>query len=132
MSMTDPIAAMLTRIRNSCHAKHPKVDVTYSKLKERIIQVLVDENYISNYKIVEHMAKKNLRIYLRYTADDKSVLSGIERVSRPGLRKYVGVDKIPRVFGGLGIAIMSTPRGVMTNKKARLNKVGGEILCKIW
>lgn len=132
MSMTDPIAAMLTRIRNGSHAKHAKVDVPYSKVKEQVVRVLAEENFVNNYKVIEHADKKVIRVYLRYTDNDESVITGIERMSRPGLRRYVSVDDIPRILGGLGIAIMSTSKGVMTNKKARLNNVGGEVLCKVW
>ncbi|OQY29064.1 MAG: 30S ribosomal protein S8 [Candidatus Cloacimonetes bacterium 4572_55] len=132
MSMTDPIASMLTKIRNACRAKHSVVDIPYSKLKENIAEVLSYENFITDFKAVEHANMKSIRIYLRYTDEHMSVIQGIHRVSRPGLRKYVPVSEIPRILGGLGIAIMSTPKGVMTNKKARLNHVGGEILCKVW
>lgn len=132
MSMTDPIASMLTQIRNACHAGHMKVDVPYSNVKENITRVLRDENYISNYKIIEYAGKKVIRIYLRYTDTEESVITGIVRVSRPGLRVYVGVNDIPRILGGLGIAVMSTSKGVMTNKKAKLAKVGGEVLCNVW
>ncbi len=132
MAMTDPVASMLTKIRNACRAKHAKVDIPHSQVKERIVEVLLKENYVANSKIIEHGNKKTIRVYLRYLEDDCSVISGVERISRPGLRKYVTVQEIPRVLGGLGIAIISTPKGVMTDKKARLNKVGGEVLCSVW
>ena len=132
MSMTDPIGSMLTTIRNASHAKHSKVDIPYSKIKEQVVKVLRDENYVKNYKVIEYVGKQVIRVYLRYTDDDKCVITGLKRISKPGLRVYVGLKEIPRVLGGLGIAILSTPKGVMTNKKAKLAQVGGELICEVW
>ncbi len=129
---SDPIADMLTRVRNALAARHPKVDVPASKLKTEIARILKEEGYITNYKVAEEGAKKTIKIYLKYGADSKPVISEIERVSRPGCRVYVGQQNIPRVLGGLGINILTTPRGVMTGRAAHREKVGGEILCRIW
>lgn len=130
--VSDPIADMLTRIRNAIKARFPKVDVPASKLKTEIARILKDEGYILNYKIVDDGNHKAIRVYLKYTAANASVISNIERVSRPGCRVYVGSDEIPKVLGGLGINIMTTPRGVMTGKAARKEGVGGEVLCRIF
>lgn len=132
MSVSDPIADMLTVIRNGCRAKHKRVEVPASRLKSEILKVLLKEKFISNYKYIEDGKQGKLRIYLKYTPDEKSVISGIERVSTPGLRRYVNAKNVPRVQGGLGIAIISTSRGVMTDKEARKLGVGGEVICKIW
>jgi small subunit ribosomal protein S8 len=129
---SDPIADMLTRVRNALAARHPKVDVPASKLKTEIARILKEEGYITNYKVAEEGAKKTIKIYLKYGSDSKPVISEIERVSRPGCRVYVGQQNIPRVLGGLGINILTTPRGVMTGRAAHREKVGGEILCRIW
>ena len=129
---SDPIADMLTRVRNALAARHPKVDVPASKLKTEIARILKEEGYIINYKVAEEGAKKTIKIYLKYGADSRPVISEIERVSRPGCRVYVGQQNIPRVLGGLGINILTTPRGVMTGRTAHREKVGGEILCRIW
>ena len=129
---SDPIADMLTRVRNALAARHPKVDVPASKLKTEIARILKEEGYITNYKVAEEGAKKNIKIYLKYGNDSKPVISEIERVSRPGCRVYVGQQDIPRVLGGLGINILTTPRGVMTGRTAHREHVGGEILCRIW
>jgi small subunit ribosomal protein S8 len=130
--ITDPIADMLTRIRNAIRAKHPKVDVPASKLKTEIARILKDEGYIQNYKIVDEGNHKAIRVYLKYTAASAAVISRLERVSRPGCRVYVGSGQIPKVLGGLGINILTTPRGVMTGKTARKEGVGGEVLCQVW
>ena len=130
--VSDPIADMLTRIRNAIKARFPKVDVPASKLKTEIARILKDEGYILNYKIVDDGPHKAIRVYLKYTAANAPVISNIERVSRPGCRVYVGSDEIPKVLGGLGINIMTTPRGVMTGKAARKEGVGGEVLCRIF
>jgi small subunit ribosomal protein S8 len=132
MSTSDPIADMLTRIRNAAAARHPKVDVPASKLKMEIARVLKDEGFIMNFKPAEEGAKKSIRIYLKYTPGNVPVISRIERVSRPGCRVYVGSKEVPRVLGGLGINILTTPRGVMTGAAARKENVGGEVLCQIW
>jgi small subunit ribosomal protein S8 len=129
---SDPIADMLTRVRNALAARHPKVDVPASKLKTEIARILKEEGYITNYKVAEEGAKKTIKIYLKYGSDSRPVISEIERVSRPGCRVYVGQQNIPRVLGGLGINILTTPRGVMTGRAAHREKVGGEILCRIW
>ena len=132
MSVSDPIADMLTVIRNGCHARQKRVEVPASRLKSEILKVLLKEKFISNYKYIEDGKQGRLRIYLKYTEDEQPVISGIERVSTPGLRRYVSAKRIPRVQGGLGIAILSTSRGVMTDKEARKLRVGGEVICKIW
>jgi small subunit ribosomal protein S8 len=129
---SDPIADMLTRVRNALAARHPKVDVPASKLKTEIARILKEEGYISNYKVAEEGPKKTIKIYLKYGSDSLPVISEIERVSRPGCRVYVGQQDIPRVLGGLGINILTTPRGVMTGRAAHREHVGGEILCRIW
>lgn len=132
MTTSDPIADMLTRIRNAITARHPKVDVPASKLKMDIARILKEEGYITNYKLVEEGIKKAIRVYLKYTPGNVSVISEIQRVSRPGCRVYVGSKEIPPVLGGLGINILTTPRGVMTGSSARKEGVGGEVLCRIW
>ena len=129
---TDPIADMLTRIRNALMARHPKVDVPASRLKMDIARVLKNEGYVLNFKAAEEGPTRLIRIYLKYTPGNVPVISRIERVSRPGCRVYVGSRSVPRVLGGLGINILTTPRGVMTGKTARQAGVGGEILCQLW
>jgi small subunit ribosomal protein S8 len=129
MTTSDPIADMLTRIRNALAARHAKVDVPASRLKVDIAKILKDEGYIANYKLTEDGA---IRIYLKYTPGNVPVISRIERVSRPGCRVYVGSKNVPRVLGGLGINILTTPRGVMTGLAARKEGVGGEVLCHVW
>ena len=132
MNMTDPVADMITRIRNGVRAKLPKVDIPNSKLKVEIARILKDEGYISNYKVVEDPKQGLLRVYLKYGAGMERVITDVQRVSRPGCRIYCGKDQIPRVYGGLGINIISTSRGVMTGKAAAREGVGGEILCNVW
>ena len=132
MTTSDPIADMLTRIRNAIAARHPKVDVPASRLKTDIAQILKEEGYIVNFKLVEEGVRKAIRIYLKYTPGNMPVISRIERVSRPGCRVYSGSKEIPRVLGGLGISIVTTPRGVMTGAAARQTGVGGEVLCHVW
>ena len=132
MTTSDPIADMLTRIRNGLAAKHAKVDVPASRLKAEIAKILKDEGYIANYKLTEDGAKKSIRIYLKYTPGNEPAISRIERISRPGCRVFVGSRSVPRVLGGLGINILTTPRGVMTGSAARKENVGGEILCHVW
>jgi len=129
---SDPIADMLTRLRNAVTARHPKVDVPASRLKAEIARILKEEGYISNFKVAEEGVKKVIKIYLKYSATNAPVITRIERVSRPGCRVYVGRDDIPRVQGGLGINILTTPRGVMTGRTAHMEGVGGELLCQIW
>ena len=130
--VSDPIADMLTRIRNGIKAKFPKVDVPASKLKTEIARILKDEGYILNYKIVDEGNHKAIRIYLKYTSGNSSVISTLERVSRPGCRVYVGSTEIPKVLGGLGINILTTPKGLMTGKAARKEGIGGEVLCRVY
>jgi small subunit ribosomal protein S8 len=132
MSMTDPIADMLNRIRNAGLARHKRADVPASKLKLEIARILLKERFISNYKFVEEGAQGTIRVYLKYTPDEEPVINGLERISKPGLRRYVGVEEIPRVFGGMGVSILSTSRGVMSGREAKKVGVGGEILCSIW
>ncbi|MCE2447625.1 MAG: 30S ribosomal protein S8 [Candidatus Latescibacteria bacterium] len=132
MSMTDPIADMLTRIRNASSAKHPRVDVPASRLKREVARVLAESRFIDNFAFIEDSKQGILRLYLRYDQNDNSIIRGIERVSKPGLRQYAGKADVPRVLRGLGIAIVSTSKGVMTDKQARMNGVGGEILCSVW
>ena len=129
---SDPIADMLTRVRNAITARHPKVDVPASKLKAEIARILKEEGYIANFKVAEEGVKRVIKIYLKYGPNNSPVITKIERVSRPGCRGYVGQDDIPRVQGGLGINILTTPRGVMTGKHARKEGIGGELLCQIW
>jgi small subunit ribosomal protein S8 len=130
--MTDPIADMLTRIRNGVHAKHDAVAMPSSKIKVAIADVLKEEGFIRDYRIDAEGSRNILKLDLSYTGRKDSVLTGIKRVSKPGLRVYVQKREIPRVFGGLGIAIISTPAGVMTGQRARQSGFGGEILCYVW
>ena len=133
MAMNDPIADMLTRIRNANTAKHDTVDVPSSKMKLAIANILLDEGYIKKLDVVEDGAFKNLHITLKYGADrNDKVITGLKRISKPGLRVYAGKDELPRVLGGLGIAIISTNQGVVTDKKARELQVGGEVLAFVW
>ena len=132
MQITDPVADMLTRIRNANTAKHESVDVPASNLKKAIAQILLDEGYIKSFEIVEDGTQGIIRIQLKYLAGKEKVISGLRRVSKPGLRVYAGADELPRVLKGLGIAIISTSKGVMTDKKARTNHVGGEVLAFVW
>ena len=132
MHITDPIADMLTRIRNANNAKHDTVDIPASNMKKAIAQILVDEGYIKAFQIVEDGTQGIIRITLKYNAGKEKVISGLRRVSKPGLRVYVGADELPQVLRGLGIAIVSTSKGVMTDKAARAAHVGGEVLAFIW
>jgi len=132
MSMTDPIADMLTRIRNACKAKHRRVDVPASNLKREIARVLAETRFIDNFALMEDPKQGVLRLYLRYDGENRSLIRGLERLSRPGLRHYAPRSGIPRVLRGLGIAIVSTSHGVMTDREARKAGVGGEVLCKVW
>jgi small subunit ribosomal protein S8 len=132
MSMTDPIADMLTRIRNANNAGHEKVDVPASKLKVNIAVILKKEKFIKSYKFIEDRKQGILRIYLKYGPKRERVLTDLKRISKPGLRVYVDKDKIPKVLGGLGIAIISTSKGVMTDKACRQLGIGGEVLCYVW
>ena len=132
MHITDPVADMLTRIRNANNAKHETVDVPASNMKKSIAQILLDEGYIKSFQIVEDGTQGIIRITLKYNAGKEKVISGLRRVSKPGLRVYVGADELPQVLRGLGIAIVSTSKGVMTDKKARENHIGGEVLAFVW
>lgn len=132
MSVTDPIADMLTRIRNGVHAKHDSVTMPSSKVKVAIAQVLKEEGFIRDFEVEQDGSRPLLKVQLSYTGRKDPVLSGIKRVSKPGLRVYVQKREIPRVFGGLGVAILSTPEGVMTGQSARQRNVGGEVLCYVW
>ena len=130
---TDPIADMLTRIRNASRAKHPRVDVPSSKLKVELARILKDEGYLNNFKVVdENKVKRTLRIALRYTSDKRSVITDLKRISRPGSRRYTGSTEIRAVVGGMGINILTTPKGLMTGRSARKARVGGELLCEVW
>lgn len=131
MHITDPIADMLTRIRNANTAKHPTVDVPASNMKKAIAQILLDEGYIKNFQLIDDGTQGVIRITLKYNGSEK-VISGLRRVSKPGLRVYAGADELPRVLRGLGIAIISTSKGVMTDKAARAAHVGGEVLAFVW
>lgn len=130
--MTDPIADMLTRIRNGSKAKLEKVDIPSSKLKLEIAKILKDEGYIKNLKMVKDRRQGVIRVYLKYSDDEVPVIQGIKRVSRPGCRIYAGNDAIPKVLAGLGVAILSTPKGIQTGKQAKKDNVGGEVLCHVW
>ena len=132
MQITDPIADMLTRIRNAGAARHATVDVPASKVKKAIAQILLDEGYIRSFDIVDEGVQGVIRITLKYTASREKAISGLRRVSKPGLRVYAGAEELPRVLKGLGIAIISTSKGIMTDKKARAEHVGGEVLAFVW
>ena len=133
MSMSDPIADMLTRIRNANTAKHDTVDVPASKMKIAIADILVNEGYIAKYELSDEGAFQNMHITLKYGADkNEKIITGLKRISKPGLRIYVGKDELPRGLGGLGIAILSTNQGVITDKEARKLQVGGEVLAFVW
>ena len=130
--MTDPLADMLTRIRNAYAARHQKVDVPISKLKLEVARILKEEGFINNYKVIGDGVRRNIRVYLRYGPKGEQVVSKIVRVSKPGCRVYTGSATIPKVLGGIGISILSTSRGLMTDRQARREKVGGEIICRLY
>ena len=133
MSMTDPIADMLTRLRNACISKHRRVDMPASKMKIEIARILKDNNFIQDYRLVEtEEGRQLLRVVLRYAAGGQPVIRELKRVSTPGLRKYVGVTEIPRVRNGLGMAILSTSQGVLSDREARQKRAGGELLALVW
>jgi len=132
MNITDPIADMLTRIRNANNVNKDVVDIPASNLKINIAKTLKDEGFIREYKIIDNYPQNKVRVYLKYGQDDEKVISGIKRISKPGLRVYVDKDEIPRVLGGLGIAVISTSRGILTGKEARKEGVGGEVVCYVW
>ena len=130
--MSDPIADLLTRIRNASRAEHEKVDIPASKLKVRVTELLKDEGFIKNYRLIEDDKQGILRVYLKYGAGNEKIISGLVRVSRPGRRVYVTKDKIPSILGGMGVAILSTSRGVMSDRDSRKQQLGGEVLAYVW
>jgi small subunit ribosomal protein S8 len=130
--VTDPVADLLARIRNGSLAEHEKVDIPSSKLKVRLAEILKEEGFIKNFRLIEDKRQGVLRIYLKYGPGQERVISGLRRVSKPGRRLYVGADRVPSVLGGMGVAILSTPRGVLTDRESRKAKVGGEVLCYVW
>jgi small subunit ribosomal protein S8 len=130
--MSDPIADLLTRIRNASRAEHEKVDIPASKLKVKIAELLKDEGFIKNYRLIEDDKQGMLRVYLKYGAGNEKMIAGLVRVSRPGRRVYVAKDEIPSILGGMGVAILSTSRGVMTDRESRKQQVGGEVLAYVW
>ena len=132
MSMTDPFADFLTRIRNAIKANHTKVDIPFSKLKEEVTKILLNYKYIQNFILIDDGKQGLIRIYLKYDADNNNVINSMKRISKPGLRKYVKANEVPRVLNNLGIAILSTSKGVVTDREARQHGVGGEVLCYIW
>ena len=132
MQITDAIADMLTRVRNASSAKHESVDIPASNMKKDIARILLDEGYVRNVEMIEDGKQGLIRIALKYTTNKQNVITGIKRISKPGLRVYANKDELPKVLGGLGVAIISTSRGVMTDKKARIEGVGGEVLAFIW
>ncbi len=132
MSMTDPIADLLTRIRNAAKEKHEKLEVPASRLKANVVRVLKEEGYIKNFRLMREEGRPMIKVYLKYTDQGSSVIQGIKRVSRPGLRVYSGYEKMPRPLGGAGIAVVSTSKGVITGQRARAQKLGGEVLCEVW
>jgi len=131
--LSDPIADMLTRVRNALMVGHANVAIPYSKVKVEVARILKEEGYISTFKLVdENKSRKLLRVFLKYTPDRRSVITGLKRVSRPGARRYVGAMEIKPVVGGLGISILTTPKGLMSGRSARKSKTGGEVLCEVW
>ncbi len=129
---SDPIADLLTRIRNASRAEHEKVDIPASRLKVRVVEILKDEGFVKNYRVLEDTKQSTLRVYLKYNPGNEKIISGLVRVSTPGRRIYVTHDKIPTVLGGMGVTIVSTSRGVLTDREARKQKVGGEVLAYVW
>lgn len=132
MTITDPISDMITRISNASKTKKEKVDIPASKLKAEIARILKNEGFVSNYKVIEDRKQGILRVYLKYTFDKKSVITGIKKISRSSRRAYKGTTELPRILAGLGVAVISTNKGLMTDKEARLAKVGGEVICYVW
>ena len=132
MSMTDPVADMLTRVRNACRAGHKKVDLPASNLKKEVARILLEQGYLDKVYFVDDGRQGMLRLYIRYDREGKPVIHGLQRVSKPGLRKFAGCQDMERVLNGLGIAIVTTSRGVMTDHECRREGVGGEILCQVW
>lgn len=132
MQITDAIADMLTRVRNAGSAKHESVDIPASNIKKDIARILLDEGFVKNYELIEDGKQGLIRIVLKYTGNKQNVISGVKRISKPGLRVYANKDELPKVLGGLGVAVISTSKGIMTDKKARAEGVGGEVLAFIW
>lgn len=132
MSMTDPVADLLTRIRNSAKEKHEKLEVPASRLKANIVRVLKEEGFIKNFRLHREEGRPLIKVYLKYTHSGDCVIRGVRRVSRPGLRQYSGYEKMPKPLGGAGITVVSTSKGLMTGQRARALKMGGEILCEVW
>jgi small subunit ribosomal protein S8 len=131
-SLNDPLSDLLTRLRNASRAKHRYVDVGYSKMKEAVIKILKEKGFVAHYLIKEEKKKGTVRVFLKYAGQREPVIRGLKRISKPSLRKYVSCGRIPRVFGGMGISILSTSRGVMEGSVARQQKIGGELLCLAW
>ncbi len=129
---TDPIADMLTSIRNAVRVRYPKVDVPFSRIKTEIARVLKEEGFVAAYKVIEEKKRKSLRLYLKYSPQKQGVITGLRRISRSGRRVYRGRNELKRVYGGMGISIVTTPRGIMTGRAARRTGVGGELLCEVW
>ena len=132
MSMTDPIADMLTRIRNAGHARFDKVDIPASRMKISLARILKEEGFIKNYKVIKDNRQGILRVYLKYSDQQQPLIQGLKRISKPGRRVYAGSEELPRVQGGLGVAVISTSKGVVSDRQARKMQVGGEVLCEIW
>jgi len=132
MSLSDPIADMLTRIRNASRAQHESVDVRMSKINIAIARIMKDEGFIKYYKLIRNNPQGTLRVFLKYGPRGEKVIEGIKRISKPGIRRYVGYADIPRVRGGLGVTILSTSQGILSGKDARRKKIGGEVLCELW
>ncbi len=132
MTMTDPIADFLTRIRNAARASKDRCDIPASRLKLELAKILQEEGFIRTFKVVEEGAERNIRVYLRYSPEGEPAIHGLERVSRPGRRVYRGAAKLPSVRAGIGIAVVSTSRGLMTDAKAREQRLGGEVMCRVW
>ena len=130
--MTDPVADLLTRVRNASSAEHEKVDIPASKLKIRVAAILKEEGFIKNFRLIEDSKQGTLRVYLKYGPANEKIIAGLVRVSKPGRRIYVTADRIPAVLGGMGVAILSTSKGVLTDRESRKQKVGGEVLCYVW
>ena len=132
MVMTDPIADMLTRIRNANHAKHEFVDIPASRIKKEIANILLQEGYIKGFDVIDDAKQGIIRVELKYQPNKERVITGIKRISKPGLRVFVNKDETPKVLGGLGIAVISTSKGILTDKNARIQGVGGEVICYVW
>jgi small subunit ribosomal protein S8 len=132
MSITDSIADLLTRIRNANRANHEKVDVPFSRLKQEIVRIIKDEGFIKNYRFIEDHRQGTIRVFMKYGPNRERVIKDMQRISKPGCRVYTSAEKVPRVLGGLGVAILSTSKGIMTDRQARRARVGGEVLCFIW